>query len=184
MITTQVVEQGPRQPKQRRRGRGEGSIFQRPDGRWVATISLGIGADGKRKRRTIYGATKRHVQDELTKLQSSKMTGTLSAPSKLTVAQFLERWLADVASTTVRPSTFANYEGVSKNHILSRIGGVPLQKLTPMHVQHLYAEMERAGAGPHGRKLAHCVLHRALKDAVRAGLAVRKLWTLSRRASC
>ena len=33
----------------KRRGNGEGSIFQRNDGRWSARITVGYGADGKRK---------------------------------------------------------------------------------------------------------------------------------------
>jgi hypothetical protein len=34
-------------PKKRRRGRGEGSIYQLPDGRWAAQISM-LGGDGLR----------------------------------------------------------------------------------------------------------------------------------------
>ena len=40
----------------RRRGRNEGSIFQRADGVWVGSVILGL--DGKgRRRRTVYGKT-------------------------------------------------------------------------------------------------------------------------------
>ena len=43
-----------------RRGSGEGGIFQREsDGRWVATVELGKGPNGKRLRKTVYGSTKR-----------------------------------------------------------------------------------------------------------------------------
>ena len=55
-------------PNKRRRGRGEGSIYQLPSGKWAAMVSMGIGADGKRKRRAVYGDTKSEVQDELRKL--------------------------------------------------------------------------------------------------------------------
>ena len=49
----------PLENKRARRGRGEASIFQREsDGRWVASLSLGFDADGKRKRKTVYGSTK------------------------------------------------------------------------------------------------------------------------------
>ncbi len=161
--------------KRRRRGNGEGSIYQRPDGRWVATVTVGYNGTGKRIRRTVYGWTKKHVQEELTKLQSSKMAGTLSAPNRLTVGEYLNRWLVNVASTTVRPGTFVNYDGITQKQIIPRIGGVALQKLTPQHVQHLYAEMLRGGSGSHSRKLAHCVLGRALKDALRSGLVVRNV---------
>ena len=39
----------------KRRGRGEGSIYQESDGRWVATISLGYRETGKRRRRKVTG---------------------------------------------------------------------------------------------------------------------------------
>lgn len=40
----------------KRRGHGEGSIYQRQDGRWAATVDLGW-HDGKRKRKAVYAKT-------------------------------------------------------------------------------------------------------------------------------
>lgn len=48
----------------RRRGHGEGSIHQRNDGYWCATVDLGW-ANGKRKRKYIYGKTRKEVVDKL-----------------------------------------------------------------------------------------------------------------------
>jgi integrase len=138
-------------------------------------VTVGYDGNGKRLRRVVYGWTRREVQDELARLQSAKLTGTLVAIDKETVSGFLTRWLADVAKATVRATTFANYEGVVENHVNPRIGGVRLQKLTPAHVQGFYATMERDGASPHVRRLAHAVLRRALKHALRQGLVVRNV---------
>ena len=44
-----------------RRGNNEGSIFQRKDGRWVATVTLGYDDNGKRVRKTLYGKTRTDV---------------------------------------------------------------------------------------------------------------------------
>jgi len=44
----------------KQRGHGEGSIYQRSDGRWAASITL-----GGRKRKTFYGKTRREVQEKL-----------------------------------------------------------------------------------------------------------------------
>ena len=43
-----------------RRGRNEGSIYQRADGRWVGMVSWMDG--GHRRRRAVYGATKRRLR--------------------------------------------------------------------------------------------------------------------------
>ena len=149
----------------KRRGNGEGSIHQRLDGMWRATISVGYGANGKRKRRDVYGKTKKEVQDELSKLQNAKAHGTLTTPSRTTVSQFMQQWLDDVARITVRDTTLHSYKGIVKNHLAKHVGGVPLQKLLPSHIQAMYAAMERGGASPRLRQLTHAVLHRALKQA-------------------
>src|SRR5262245_10229459 len=87
-------EQGVMIMARKRRGRGEGSIYQEPDGRWTGVVSFGINpATGKRRRRKVHGRTKQEVQDKLRELQG-KGPGE---PCKLTVAQFLTRWLENTA---------------------------------------------------------------------------------------
>ena len=110
----------------RRRGCGEGSIHQRPDGTWRATISAGYDGNGKRSARDVYGKTKKEVQDELTKLQIAKTSGMLNKPSRVTVSAFLQQWLENVSRVTVRATTFDNYKRIVKNHIAKHIGGVGL----------------------------------------------------------
>ncbi len=161
--------------KKRRRGNGEGSIYQSADGRWVGRITVGYDALGKRRRRAVYGWTKREVQEKLARLQSQKLEGTLGELCKLSVAAFLTRWLDDSARPTIRATTHANYKGVINNHIAPRIGGVPLAKLTPAHVQGLYAELERSGASTYTCQLAHAVMHRAFKQAVKWGMVPRNV---------
>jgi integrase len=169
------METNETRKRTRRRGNGEGSIYQRNDGRWEAIINVGYNAQGKRLRRSVYGLTKKEVQDKLTGLQSRKLDGTLGEPTKLNMAKFLERWLEDSARPTIRATTYVNYKGMIKNHITPRIGGVALTKLTPAHVQGLYSEMERNKSSARLRQLAHAVLHRALKQAVKWGMIPRNV---------
>lgn len=49
----------------KRRGRGEGSITHRPDGRWMARVDLGV-QDGKRRYKALYGKTRKDVAGKLT----------------------------------------------------------------------------------------------------------------------
>jgi integrase len=159
----------------KRRGNGEGSIYQRANGRWEAVITVGYNATGKRVRRTLYGWTKKEVQDGLTSLQSRKLDGSLSETSKLTVASFLSRWLETVARPGVRATSLANYRRAVNNHIAPMIGGIPLAKLTPAHVQGLYAEMEREGKSGYIRRQAHIVMRSAFKQAVKWGIIPRNV---------
>jgi integrase len=159
----------------KRRGNGEGSIYQRPDGRWTAQVTVGYNAAGKRVRKTVYGDSKGEVQEKLTRLQSSKLDGMLSDTGRLNLAAYLERWLADVARPTIRATTHVSYKGIIDNHISPRIGGIKLDKLTPAHVQGLYSALERDGASATTRRHCHVVLNRALKQAVKWGMIPRNV---------
>src|SRR5438270_13946661 len=94
----------------RRRGRGEGAIFQRADGLWTASVSLGYDDSGKRKRRVLYGASKAEVQEKLRQVQTDAVSGHLPEAGALTVKQWLERWLENTARPHVQPKTHLRYE--------------------------------------------------------------------------
>lgn len=158
-----------------RRGKGEGSIFQRPNGTWACRLELGRDADGKRIRKDIYGKTKKAVQDELTRLQTQKLTGSLVPSDNTTMGEFLEWWLTDAAALTVRAKTLEWYRQVCETHIKPKLHAVKLQKLTPAHVQSLVAEMSRAGKSPRMRQIVFAILHRSLVVAVRQGLVSRNV---------
>src|SRR3954463_16172856 len=84
---------GRKKARKKRRGRGEGSVFEREDGLWVGSISLGLTESGKRSRKTVYGSTKREVMDKLDELRGDARAGNLPEAGKLTVGQLLDRWL-------------------------------------------------------------------------------------------
>src|SRR5271154_6200212 len=92
------------------RGRGEGSITQRKDGRWSAIVSLGW-ADGKRQRKTVYGRTRADVATELTSLLSDRDAGLPLPTRGSTVDQFLTRWL-EIVTNSIRPRTYEKFESV------------------------------------------------------------------------
>jgi integrase len=156
-----------------RRGRGEGSIYQRTDGTWCATYSAGYAASGRRVRKTIFGLSKEEVAKKLSKVQATRMDGSFVEPSRMRLSTLLERWVEDAARPSIRQTTYYSYKGIIKNHIDPRIGGTTLAILNPIHIQRLYADMERDGVGPRVRQLTHAVLRRALKQALRWGLVAR-----------
>jgi integrase len=130
----------------KRRGRSEGSIFERADGQWVGSISLGYTESGKRKRKTVYGATKQEVIDKLDHLRGDARIGNLPDAGGMTVGQLLDRWLLSSKSKT-ETRTFEERERVVRNHLRPRLGGLKLAKLTALHVEGLYADMGREGVG-------------------------------------
>jgi integrase len=154
-----------------RRGRSEGSVFFREsDKQWVGSISLGYDGTGKRKRRTVYGATKQEAQEKLRHLQGEADTGTLADAEKLTVGAYLQRWLDNTAKNTVRATTLERYEVLVRLHLKPILGGVRLGKLRAIHIEQCYAQMERDGSGAWTRKMAGTLLSNALRHAVRLKL--------------
>ena len=73
-----------------RRGHGEGSIYHRKDGRWVASITL----DG-RKRKYFYGETRKEVQEQLKVALREQQQGMLLAGPHRTVEHLLARFTDD-----------------------------------------------------------------------------------------
>jgi integrase len=156
--------QNEKQKRRARRGRGEGSIYQRADGYWCANVSAGYSDTGKRRRKTIYAATKKEVQDKLRVTATEVAAGAPVETQKLTLGEFLDRWLNSIKQS-VAPSTHDRYECTVKKQLKPFIGGVRLSRLEPIHVEQLYATLHNTGCSPRGIQLAGVTLVAALQYA-------------------
>jgi integrase len=157
----------------RRRGHGEGAIYERPDGRWTAAVELGW-QGGKRRRKYVYGRTRREVAQKLRAVQRAQQDGGVLADERTTVERYLIDWLA-VVKPSLRWRTWQRYEQYARLHAIPGIGRVRLSKLTPQHLQGLYADRLRAGLSPTSVLHLHRLMHRALGQAVRWNLVPRNV---------
>jgi integrase len=138
--------------------------------------------DGKRRRVWSTGFPTRKAAEVALRAELSRRDqGIVLEPERLTLAEYLERWLAHVA-TVREPSTVHRYGELLRGHVCPTLGGVQLRALTPLHVQQLYARLavdgRRDGAGGLGPRTighVHRALHRALKQAVRWQLVARNV---------
>ncbi len=154
-----------------RRGNGEGSIYQRSDGRWTATITL----EGEgRRRKSFYGKTRKEVQEQLKVALREQQQGMLMATPQQTVEQFFTQWLED-HKAALRIRSFERYEELTRLHIIPVLGHHRLQKLTPQHVQALYTKKLQEGLSSTTVNGLHAMLHKALDDAVRYNLIARNV---------
>lgn len=159
-----------------RRGKHEGSISKRTDGRWEARLTL---TDGRRK--SFYGKTRKEVAEKLRDALAAQAKGLIIAPEKMTVAQFLEqRWLPDIKGR-VDSSSHLEYEQHVRRYLIPGLGKMLLARLTPSDVQALYTEMAEQGLAPATVRLTHATLHNALKHALRLGLVPRNVSELTTR---
>jgi integrase len=153
-----------------RRGHGEGSIYQRKDGRWAASITL-----ENRKRKTFYGKTRKEVQEQLKIALHEQQQGTLATGAKQTMKQFLEQWIEEVHRPAVKESSYATYRFWLDKHILPALGHISLQKLTPQHIQSFYTRLLKGGISARSIRSVHALLHKALEHAVRWRLVGRNI---------
>ena len=152
-----------------KRGNGEGSIYRRADGRWVASVSVDQG-----RRKYFYAQTRHEVGRKLATAIKARQDGLPLVPERQTVANYLQHWL-ETAKPTVRPRTFVRYEEYVRLHAIPELGRLSLARLSPQHLQRLYASRLEAGLSPATVAHLHAVLHRALGQAARWGLAPRNV---------
>ena len=125
------------------------------------------------KRKTLYGKTRREVDEKLTKAKADRDGGLVFDADNLKLGEYLERWLADSVRDTVRPTTFERYEQIVRLHIRPVLGKVKLKNLTSAHVRGLYREKLDAGLSPRSVQYVHVTLHKALRQAIADGLIPR-----------
>lgn len=149
-------------PMPKRRSRGEGTIYQRADGLWCGQITL-----PDNKRLTKYNKSQKIVRDWLTEQRQAVHTSTWSHPGNITVAEFVNRWVTDVAAHRVRPATLDAYQRRLTHHIIPFIGKIKLSALRPDQLQKMYSDLvSKEGYAPGTVLISHSVLHQALAQAV------------------
>lgn len=164
--------------QQRRRQRGEGTLFQRSDGLWVGRVEVGW-VNGKRKRKTIYAKTQARAVKRLAQARTAVSRGdhTTSTP---TVAQWLTVWLDEVcpAKPRMSPGTLVNYRSLVRKHIVPAIGRIRLDRLAPQHIRALHRAVLASGASATTAGHVHRALGTAMNDAMREGLVIRNVVSL------
>ena len=155
--------------KQSKRGaNGNGTIRQRPDGRWEGRITVGHdGGSGKQIQRSVYGKTQKEVRIRLQEIAVSIDRGDYLEPHKMTVGEWLNQWLENY-NDSAKHSTRISYEQHCRNHIIPALGSVKLTALRPDMVQKFVKSLSLPdkALSPKTVKNVHGVLHSALKKAV------------------
>lgn len=155
-----------------KRANSEGSITKRPDGLWEARITLDGG-----KRKSFYARTRQEASRKLAEALRAREKGLPVTGDRQSVGEYLTNWL-EVTKPTIRPRTWKRYEQYVRVQLLPTVGGVGLSKLTPQHVQTLYAKKLEEGLSTTTVHHLHQVLHRALDAALRLDLVARNVCDL------
>jgi len=125
----------------------KGRIRKRGKSSWQIRVETGKGPVGSRvfDYVTVQG-TRAEAETELTRRVSDVSTGAYVDTSRMTVAEFFDKWLSTYAESNVAPKTLQGYKCIVELHLKPRFGSLPLQRLTPFQIQCHYARLLKEGA--------------------------------------
>jgi integrase len=142
--------------------------------RYYPRLELPRSPDGTRRFEALGGyPTRGQAEAALADALARRSHGLALDPAKLTVDQYLDRWLAHVR-TSLRARTVARYAALLGDHVRPHVGARPLKQLTPLEIQAIYDRLAISGrrdGKPGGLASQHILavhrcLHRALAQAV------------------
>ena len=109
-------------------------------------------------------------------------TGTYVEINNLTVAEYFDHWLLTYCKPNLAPKTIHSYTSEINNHIKPKLGSIPLEKLTPLHLQSYYTQLLESGRldgngglSPRSVLYQHRIIREALKHAFRWQLVSRNV---------
>ena len=164
-----------------KRANGEGMIRRRKDGTWEGRIVVGFKPNGSAVTRSVYAKTQKALLVKLSQTEDAHKGAPLRVTERLTLAEWLHKWLDDYMITTIRSSTYRGYKLIIDQYLIPHLGNKALHLITRVDVQRLYKKLKTSGRirehPEFGHQLSdtmvckiHNVLHEALKTAVETKL--------------
>jgi integrase len=124
-----------------RRGNNEGTIYQRPDGRWTAQVTTGYDDNGKIQRKTIYGQSRSDVAMKLNDIVSDVYKHGYTNNSTDSLEILMRHWLMIYKKPDVASRTFERNMTNCTLYIFPEIGKFKLTEINPDMVQTLFANL-------------------------------------------
>ena len=163
----------------KRRPSGDGMVRKRDDGRWEGRIVVGHKANGDPIFRHVYAKTQKALTEKFHQSIECYQDVELTEDSRMTLGEWLDRWLAEYKDGTIRPGTLESYRNYIENYIKPQLGGKQVSLITTQDVQRMYRRLKSGGRvredAEGSKRLSdstvrhiHTMLHGAMKAAVQA----------------
>ena len=136
--------------------------YREKTGLYVFTADLGIGPDGKRRKREYTSKRKDKLVVKRREITRQIATGTYIAGTVPTVGQWWTHWCDEIAAKRVRPNALANYRSYGRRHVIPAIGQRKLDALTTDDVRYLHKTMRESGVSTRTVEAVHNTLHKCL----------------------
>ncbi len=168
----------------KRRPSGDGMVRKRADGRWEGRIVVGHKQNGDPIFRYVLAATQKELLDKLHQSIEAYRDVELTEDSRMTLSEWLDRWLDEIMAGAIRPGTLKGYRRYADLYLKPILGHKQVAQITPADVEKLYRHLKKHGrVHPHpqyGEQLSdsmvhsiHTMFHGAMKAAEQARLTAR-----------
>ena len=168
----------------KRRPAGDGMVRKRDDGRWEGRIVIGHRENGEPLFRHVYAKTQKALLDKLHQNIECYRDVDLTEDSRMTLGQWLNRWLTEYKAGTVRPGTLEGYRRYIEYYIKPQLGDKQISLISQQDIQRMYRRLKTEGRIHEHPEMdhqlsdsmvrhIHSTLHAALKDAVQAHVIPR-----------
>ena len=165
----------------KRRPQGDGTIRKRADGRWEGRVIVGHKSDGTPMYKSVFGKTQKGTLKQLHQLIELYRDVDLTEECRMTLGEWMDKWLDEYMIFTVRESTLDGYRSLTNNQVKRFLGNKPLSSLTTADIQKFYNRIKKDGRVKKDRVCGHelsdsvvrgihMMLHEALDTAVKERL--------------
>ena len=129
----------------KRRPSGDGMVRKREDGRWEGRIVVGHKEDGDPIFQYVLASTQKALLAKLHQNIETFRDVELCEDSRMTLAQWLDRWLDEYAALRLRESTMSGYRMYAEQYIKPRLGNKKMNSITPADIQRMYTKLKKEG---------------------------------------
>ncbi|GAA2665256.1 MULTISPECIES: tyrosine-type recombinase/integrase [Actinosynnema] len=146
---------------------GASTVYLGSDGKWHGRVTMGVKDNGDPDRRHVKRKSETDAHAGVRALEAERASGLVSKPGRAwTVEQWLIHWVEKIAAPSVRFKTLEGYRTAVYKHLIPGIGRHRLNRLTPEHLESLYARLKAQGHAPGNVHQIHRTLKTALNEAV------------------
>ena len=168
----------------KRRPSGDGMVRKREDGRWEGRIVVGHKKNGTPIFQHAYAHTQKELTEKLHQNIERYQDVELTEDSRMTLGEWLDRWLTEYKAGTVRPGTLKSYRCYIEYYIKPQLGDKQISLISQQDIQRMYRRLKTEGRIHEHPEMnhqlsdsmvrhIHSALHAALKDAVQAHVIPR-----------
>lgn len=144
---------------------GEGSIYQRADGMWVAKYR--INTDSKPKY--LYSTTEKGVRQKLRDLKNLPEVVIVTSPQNATLADYVSHWLQTYKKPTIKPQTYDRLDSAARNQLYPNFKHRLLKDVSSDELQNFISELIESGLSYSAVKKTYDILNGCLQHAALKG---------------